>query len=73
MARRAPVMPALLGKLGRDVLAVNPYVSTAGRVSFDEEEASAACRRPRAGVGRPPGAIIDATASGSASSTTAAG
>ena len=33
------VMPTLLGKLGADVLAVNPYVSTAGRVAFDEEEA----------------------------------
>jgi mannose-1-phosphate guanylyltransferase/phosphomannomutase len=29
------VMPTLLGKLGADVLAVNPYVSTAGRVGFD--------------------------------------
>lgn len=33
------VMPTLLGKLGADVLAVNPYVSTAGRVAFDEEQA----------------------------------
>ncbi len=29
------VMPTLLGKLGADVLAVNPYVSTAGRVTYD--------------------------------------
>jgi mannose-1-phosphate guanylyltransferase / phosphomannomutase len=29
------LMPQLLGKLGADVLAVNPYVSTAGRISFD--------------------------------------
>lgn len=33
------VMPTLLGKLGADVLAVNPYVSTAGRVSFDPASA----------------------------------
>jgi len=33
------VMPTLLGKLGADVLAVNPYVSTAGRVAFDERQA----------------------------------
>ncbi len=32
------VMPQLFGKLGADVLAVNPYVSTAGRVSFDIEQ-----------------------------------
>lgn len=29
------VMPSLLGKLGADVLAVNPYVSTAGMLSYD--------------------------------------
>jgi mannose-1-phosphate guanylyltransferase/phosphomannomutase len=29
------VMPSLLGKLGADVLAVNPYISTAGRVTYD--------------------------------------
>lgn len=29
------VMPAALAKLGADVLAVNPYASTAGRLSYD--------------------------------------
>ncbi len=33
------VMPTLLGKLGADVLAVNPYLSTRGRVSFDHARA----------------------------------
>jgi mannose-1-phosphate guanylyltransferase/phosphomannomutase len=30
------VMPTLLSKLGADVLAVNPYVSTASRLTFDQ-------------------------------------
>ncbi len=32
------VMATLLGKLGADVLAVNPYVSTAGRIRYDPVE-----------------------------------
>jgi mannose-1-phosphate guanylyltransferase/phosphomannomutase len=35
----ASVMPAALAKLGADVLAVNPYVSTGGRLGFDEGDA----------------------------------
>ncbi len=31
------IMPTLLGKLGADVLSVNPYLSTAGSVSYDTE------------------------------------
>ena len=34
------VMPNVLAKLGADVLAVNPYASTHGRLSFDLEAAS---------------------------------
>lgn len=33
------VMPALLGQLRADVLAVNPYLSTAGRIEYDAEAA----------------------------------
>ena len=29
------VMPSVLGKLGADVLAINPYASTPGRIDFD--------------------------------------
>ena len=54
------VMPTLLGKLGADVLAVNPYVATASRVDFD---AAAAARRVSSLVlasGAHLGAILDA-------------
>lgn len=54
------VMPTLLGKLGADVLAVNPYVATASRVSFD---AAAAAERVSSLVlasGAHLGAILDA-------------
>ena len=53
------VMPSLLGKLGADVLAVNPYVSTAGRLSYD---AAAGAERVAALVrssGAHLGAVID--------------
>ena len=48
------VMPNVLAKLGADVLAVNPYASTAGMISFDRAELARAGGRPRRGVGRPP-------------------
>ena len=54
------VMPTLLGKLGADVLAVNPYVSTAGRVAFDEEEALLRVAGLVRASGAHLGAIIDA-------------
>jgi len=54
------VMPTLLGKLGADVLAVNPYVSTAGLLSYDHaagaERVAALVRASGAHLG----AIIDA-------------
>ncbi|MGD9702691.1 MAG: sugar phosphate nucleotidyltransferase [Acidimicrobiia bacterium] len=34
------VMPSVLAKLGADVLAVNPYTSTAGRIRFDHHAAA---------------------------------
>ena len=34
------VMPNVLGKLGADVLAVNPYASTSGRIGFDHRIAA---------------------------------
>ena len=33
------VMPTLLGRLGADVLAVNPYLSTSGRIEYDADAA----------------------------------
>ena len=53
-------MPTLLGKLGADVLAVNPYVSTAGRVAFDEEEALERVAGLVRASGAHLGAVIDA-------------
>lgn len=52
----ALVMPTLLGKLGADVLAVNPYVSTASRVNFDP----VAARERVAGLVRASGAHLGA-------------
>ncbi|CAB4536770.1 unannotated protein [freshwater metagenome] len=54
------VMPTLLGKLGADVLAVNPYVSTAGRVGFDAEQALARVAGLVRASGAHLGAVIDA-------------
>ncbi len=54
------VMPTLLGKLGADVLAVNPYVSTEGRVAFDEDEALERVAGLVRASGAHLGAVIDA-------------
>jgi len=54
------VMPTLLGKLGADVLAVNPYVSTAGRVGFDTEQALVRVAGLVRASGAHLGAVIDA-------------
>ena len=54
------VMPTLLGKLGADVLAVNPYVSTEGRVEFDEDEALERVAGLVRASGAHLGAVIDA-------------
>lgn len=54
------VMPTLLGKLGADVLAVNPYVSTAGRLVFDEEQALVRVAGLVRASGAHLGAVIDA-------------
>jgi mannose-1-phosphate guanylyltransferase/phosphomannomutase len=54
------VMPMLLGKLGADVLAVNPYVSTAGRLTFDVDEALARVAGLVRASGAHLGAVIDA-------------
>jgi mannose-1-phosphate guanylyltransferase/phosphomannomutase len=53
-------MPTLLGKLGADVLAVNPYVSTAGRVGFDTEQALSRVAGLVRASGAHLGAVIDA-------------
>jgi mannose-1-phosphate guanylyltransferase/phosphomannomutase len=54
------VMPTLLGKLGADVLAVNPYISTAGRVSFDPDIALERVAGLVRASGAHLGAVIDA-------------
>ena len=54
------VMPTLLGKLGADVLAVNPYISTAGRVAFDAEAALERVAGLVRASGAHLGAVIDA-------------
>jgi mannose-1-phosphate guanylyltransferase / phosphomannomutase len=54
------VMPTLLGKLGADVLAVNPYVSTAGRVGFDADQALQRVAGLVRASGAHLGAMIDA-------------
>jgi len=53
------VMPTLLGKLGADVLAVNPYVSTASRISFDLDAAAERVAGLVRASGAHLGAIID--------------
>jgi mannose-1-phosphate guanylyltransferase/phosphomannomutase len=53
-------MPTLLGKLGADVLAVNPYVSTAGRLVFDEQLALQRVAGLVRASGAHLGAVIDA-------------
>jgi mannose-1-phosphate guanylyltransferase / phosphomannomutase len=54
------VMPTLLGKLGADVLAVNPYVSTSARVGFDRVGAAARVAGLVRASGAHLGAVIDA-------------
>ena len=54
------VMPTLLGKLGADVLAVNPYVATASRVNFDATAAAARVSSLVLASGAHLGAILDA-------------
>jgi len=56
----ALVMPTLLGKLGADVLAVNPYLSTAARVNFNPAEAADRVAGLVLASGAHLGAIIDA-------------
>ena len=53
------VMPTLLGKLGADVLAVNPYVSTAGRVAYDAQGGADRVAALVRASGAHLGAIID--------------
>ena len=52
-------MPSLLGKLGADVLAVNPYVSTAGRLGHDQAAAAERVAGLVRSSGAHLGAIID--------------
>ncbi len=54
------VMPTLLGKVGADVLAVNPYVATAARVNFDAISAAKRVADLVRASGAHLGAILDA-------------
>ncbi len=54
------VMPTLIGKLGADVLAVNPYISTAGRLAFDVDQALVRVAGLVRASGAHLGAVIDA-------------
>lgn len=56
----ASVMPAALAKLGADVLAVNPYVSTGGRLGFDEGDALERVAALVRASGAHLGAVLDA-------------
>jgi mannose-1-phosphate guanylyltransferase/phosphomannomutase len=58
------VMPTLLGKLRADVLAVNPYVSTAARVGFDVADASERVAALVRASGAHLGAVVDADGEG---------
>jgi mannose-1-phosphate guanylyltransferase / phosphomannomutase len=53
------VMPNLLSKLGADVLAVNPYVSTAGLLEFDAHGHAEAVATLVRASGAHAGAVID--------------
>lgn len=55
----AHVMPNVLAKLGADVLAVNPYASTAGMVAFDLDAHAANVSSLVTASGADLGAIID--------------
>ncbi len=54
------VMPNLLGKLGADVLAVNPYMSTASRLNFDPANAAERVAGLVRASGAHLGAVLDA-------------
>jgi mannose-1-phosphate guanylyltransferase/phosphomannomutase len=54
------VMPNVLGKLGADVLGVNPYASTRQRIAIDQEQAVADVARLVKASGAHLGALIDA-------------
>ncbi|MBA3281269.1 MAG: NTP transferase domain-containing protein [Acidimicrobiia bacterium] len=54
------VMPNVLGKLGADVLGVNPYASTRQRISVDRNESIATVSRLVEASGAHLGALIDA-------------
>ena len=54
------VMPNVLGKLGADVLGVNPYASTRQRIGVDQDEAIANVSRLVQASGAHLGALIDA-------------
>jgi mannose-1-phosphate guanylyltransferase/phosphomannomutase len=53
------VMPNVLAKLGADVLAVNPYASTAGAVAFDRWRHSEKVAELMLAAGAHVGAVID--------------
>ncbi|HVF74754.1 MAG TPA: mannose-1-phosphate guanyltransferase [Acidimicrobiales bacterium] len=53
------VMPNVLGKLGAEVLAVNPYAATAGMVAFDRWKAAAQVSELVRASGAHLGAVID--------------
>jgi len=53
------VMPNVLGKLGADVLGVNPYASTTGLISFDRDAHAAEVASLVQASGAHLGAIID--------------
>jgi mannose-1-phosphate guanylyltransferase/phosphomannomutase len=53
------VLPTLLGKLGADVLGVNPYISTGQRIEVDPEESAANVARLVRASGAHLGAVLD--------------
>jgi mannose-1-phosphate guanylyltransferase / phosphomannomutase len=53
------VMPNVLARLGADVLAVNPYASTSGAMSWDREEHAGYVARMVRASGAHLGAVID--------------
>jgi mannose-1-phosphate guanylyltransferase/phosphomannomutase len=53
------VMPNVLAKLGAEVLAINPYASTAGAVAFDREQRAAHVADLVRASGSQLGAVID--------------
>jgi mannose-1-phosphate guanylyltransferase / phosphomannomutase len=53
------VMPNILSKLGADVLAVNPYASTQGIMSWDRDEHAASVASLVRAAGASLGAVID--------------